>query len=125
MRWSEKESSSLALGDSPILVGSASKAHVLLPENDCPVPVMAKITLKNGAVQLEDGQSGQDRVLSVGETLTYGRIRIEVHDSTASEGTKPPDDGPPNDGGRSQKSSTPDPVQAASAREQKWYEAEV
>lgn len=117
VRWSEKESSSLALGESPILVGSAAKAHVLLPEADSPVPVMASITLSNGVVHLEDGQSERSRNLSIGETLTYGRIRIEVHASTTGETPKPPDDG-----GQRQEQSTPDPVQAAGNREEKWYQ---
>ena len=80
VHWSEKEKSALLLGASPILVGSASQSHILLPDQDY-APVAARISLAEGVIRLEDGRSDQSRVLRDGETLTFGRIRLEVRAS--------------------------------------------
>jgi Ca-activated chloride channel family protein len=127
VHWSPKEKSSLALGASPILVGSDADAHVLLAEADSPVAVMARIALDGGVIRLTDGQSGQDRVLRDGDKLTYGRIVIEVRASAGIEGF----------GARAAarertvrkkaplSEAVPDAVQRARAREEKWYDVEV
>jgi Ca-activated chloride channel family protein len=138
VRWSEKESSSLALGTSPIIVGSSSTAHVLLPDSESPVPIMAKITMSEGVVGLEDGQSGQLRVLSDGETLQYGRIAIDVCASGAAEGAatpetqrpsratdrrpKPPAPQPP--AAKPAAPAAPKPAQKAATGGAKWYESD-
>ena len=127
VHWSAKEQSSLALGETPIIVGSGSDAHVLLAEADSPSPVMARITLAGGVIRLEDGQSGQDRCLQDGDTLTYGRIVIEVR---ASAGTRDAwgrsaDRKPASERKPRRESGVPDAVQRARAREEKWYDVGV
>jgi Ca-activated chloride channel family protein len=127
VHWSEKEQSSLALGESPILVGSDSDAHVLLAEQDSPVPVMARITLADGAVRLEDGETGDDRILRNGETLTYGRIVIEVRASGKTDAFGAKAARRERAGARPQRKEpdVPDAVARARAREEKWYDVEV
>lgn len=88
VHWSEKESSSLTLGASPILVGSSPEAHVLLPEDDdCPA-ITARISMVDDAPQLTD-KNGATRALANGEMLTYGRVRIEVCGAGAKSDDKP------------------------------------
>ncbi|MHC4210367.1 MAG: VWA domain-containing protein [Planctomycetota bacterium] len=128
VHWSAKEQSSLALGESPILVGSSADAHVLLGEADSPVPVMARITLAGGVIRLEDGESGQERVLRDGDTLTYGRIVIEVRASAAKAQAWPRAAAREAAAGAKRKPDPvpdPDPVARARAREEKWYDVEV
>jgi hypothetical protein len=128
VHWSAKEQSSLALGESPILVGSSADAHVLLGEADSPVPVMARITLAGGVIRLEDGESGQERVLRDGDTLTYGRIVIEVRASAAKAQAWPRAAAREAAAGAKRKPDpdpVPDPVARARAREEKWYDVEV
>lgn len=78
VHWNDKERSALALGATPILVGSSLDAHVLLAEGDSPVPIMARIRQTDSGPTLEDGQTNSERALTDGEVLDYGRIRIEV-----------------------------------------------
>ena len=73
----------------PVLIGSSSEADILLAEQDSPVPVMAKITLADGVVRLEDGPTQSTRPLGDGEILTYGATRIQLRASgDAAEGTR-------------------------------------
>ena len=93
VHWSEKETSSLTLGASPIIVGSSPEAHVLLPDDDDCSPIVARISLVDGVPQLTD-RNGATRVLNNGEVLTYGRVRLEVcgkgSRSAAEPGHTPP-----------------------------------
>ena len=77
IHWSANEQSSLTLGSNPILVGCTGAAHVLIPDDDCPVPIVARIRIAEKAVPVLEDQHGT-RSLSHGETLTYGHTRIEV-----------------------------------------------
>ena len=113
VHWSENESSSLSLGAQPILVGSSPEAHVLLGDDDSPSPIMARISLSDGVVGLQD-HTGATRTLAVGEILTYGRIRIEVC-GTAAQATAPVAVSPKT-------RDVPDTVTRARDRESKWYE---
>jgi Ca-activated chloride channel family protein len=126
VHWSPKEKSSLALGTSPVLVGSASEAHVLLPDQDSPSPVMARITLNDGVIRLEDEHAQRSRVLRDGETLTYGRILIEVRASASADAAKAakvwkaPKEVPRD----RREDDVPDAVKRARAREEKWYDVQ-
>ncbi len=113
VHWSENESSSLSLGAQPILVGSSPEAHVLLGDDDSPSPIMARISLSDGVVGLQD-HTGATRTLAAGEILTYGRIRIEVC-GTAAQATAPVAVSPKT-------RDVPDTVTRARDRESKWYE---
>ncbi len=65
-------------------------------------------------------------MLGVGETLTYGRIRIEVHDSTAADAIDAPGGSQPLDAdARREQRAVPASVQKARAREAKWYDTHV
>ncbi len=89
VHWSKNEKSTLALGPTSVLIGSSLDADILLAEQDSPVPVMAKITLADGVVRLEDGRTKSTRPLGDGETLTYGATRIQLRASgDAPEGTR-------------------------------------
>ncbi|MHC4416354.1 MAG: VWA domain-containing protein [Planctomycetota bacterium] len=128
VHWSEKERSNLALGASPILVGSSSDAHILLPEPECPVPVVAKFTLTDGVIRLADEQTGRSRVLHDGDTLTYGRVLVEVR---AAAGVEITETGSRHEdvagvaASRREEPAVPASVQRARAREAKWYDVEV
>ncbi|MHC4102153.1 MAG: vWA domain-containing protein [Planctomycetota bacterium] len=128
VHWSAKEQSSLALGESPILVGAGSDAHVLLAEADSPVPVMARITLADGVIRLKDGETGSERFLSDGDTLTYGRIVIEVRASAgaaAAFGAQAAARERAAEREQRRQPEVSDAVQRARAREEKWYDVEV
>ncbi len=88
IHWGARETSTLTLGSRPILVGSSSKAHVLLAEDDDAAPIVASIAVVNDTVELED-HSGNTRTLRDGEVLTYGRIRIEVRAPRAEQPAEP------------------------------------
>ena len=124
VHWSAKERSTLSLGPSPILVGSSSRAHILVGEDVSPVPIAARISLADCTVHLEDGASGDTRALRDGEVLTYGHIRIQVRATRAAgpevrpvEKRSGPEPRAPRD--------VPASAKRARAREAKWYDAEV
>ena len=85
VHWSENERSTLALGPTPILVGCSREAHILLSEADSPVPVVARITMNDGVIQQQDMQSGRSSALQDGDTLTFGRLRVEVRAGRAED----------------------------------------
>ncbi len=85
VHWAENERSTLALGATPILVGCSKEAHILLSEADSPVPVVARITMNDGVIQQQDMQSGRCWVLHDGDTLTFGRLRVEVRAGRAED----------------------------------------
>ena len=113
VHWSEHESSSLSLGAQPILVGNSPEAHVLLADADSPSPIMARISLADGVVGLQD-HTGATRALAVGEILTFGRIRIEVC-GTAAKAAVPAAALPKT-------RDVPRKVTAARGGEPKWYD---
>ena len=69
---------------------------------------------------------GEERVLRDGDTLTYGRIVIEVRASAAKAQAWPRAAAREAAAGSKRKPDpVPDPVQRARAREEKWYDVEV
>jgi Ca-activated chloride channel family protein len=123
VHWSEKEKSTLALGPTPVLVGSSLKAHVLLAEQDSPVPVMARISLTDGIVRLKDGQTKKTRPLGDGEILTYGRTRIQVRASTgdAARSASQPEESAGEAPEKQVVSAVSEPGGSAPASGAKWY----
>ncbi len=117
VHWGPRERTTLTLGESPILVGASSDAHVLIAEDDSPSPIMARISLARGAVRMED-HTGGSSVLRDGEVIEFGRIRIEV----CASGSPAPEQ---FDG----RSETPrrgnERAHKARAREAKWHAAET
>ncbi len=130
VHWSKKESSTLALGSTPIVIGRSSEAHVLLAEEDSPVPVMARIMLTDGIAWLADGRNGSTRPLRDGEILTYGRIRIEVR-ASGGEAAVNRSTAQQREASMGRARTAPeaakvaDPVERARAGKPKWYEVEV
>ncbi len=118
VHWGPRERSTLTLGESPILVGASSSAHVLIAEDDSPSPIMARISLAGDAVRMED-HTGATSVLRDGEVIEFGRIRIEV----CASGSPAPEAGPGHDG--SDEPSGGDRVRKASARQSKWHAVET
>jgi Ca-activated chloride channel family protein len=109
VHWGPRERTTLTLGEEPILVGASAEAHVLLAEDDSPSPIMARISLSGGAVGMED-HAGRSSVLRHGETIEFGRIRIEV----CASGAPAPEPAPE----RTERRATPqDPAARARARE--------
>ncbi len=126
VHWSENESSTLALGPTPVLIGSSSEADILLAEQDSPVPVMAKITLADGVVRLEDGPTQSTRPLGDGEILTYGATRIQLRASgDAAEGTREREETTARAEEDRAVSDDSDSVERPAAQGAKWYEDEV
>ena len=75
VHWGKNETSTLALGATPILVGSSREAHILIPGA---VPIVARIALVNGLVQVEDVQTGRTNALHHGDVVNFGPVRVEV-----------------------------------------------
>lgn len=82
VHWGRRESSSLLLGERPIVVGSARDADIC-PSHGDGAPVRALISLKEGRVLLTDPHSGVSRILGNGDRLTFDRITVEVRAKAA------------------------------------------
>ncbi|MDR2551888.1 MAG: hypothetical protein LBD31_01795 [Treponema sp.] len=80
--WGPKESRSISLGAKPVVFGSSREADVYVPSRhgDVPVPpVRAVFTIENGAVVMEDKQTGRRGVLPNGGEVMIDRLRVVVH----------------------------------------------
>ncbi len=117
VHWSANETSSLTLGSSPILIGTSSEAHVLLPEDDDRAGIVARISMEEDTPQLTD-RDGATRMLDNGEILTYGRVRIEVCGKGSKADGKPAHTPPPPRAIPEQPKTT---VASTSKSKAKWY----
>jgi hypothetical protein len=80
--WGPKESRAISLGQKPVVFGSSREADVYLPSRrgDVPVPpVRAVFTIENGAVVMEDKQTGRRGVLPNGGEVMIDRLRVVVN----------------------------------------------
>jgi Ca-activated chloride channel homolog len=85
VHWSKSETTRLALGTKPILLGSSSDAHVPLPRTSYP-DITAKIYIDNQEVILEFDEAMKKQssmkvfrhVLKNGERRRFGEIDVEV-----------------------------------------------
>jgi Ca-activated chloride channel family protein len=80
--WGKNETSSVSLGQNPVVLGAASEADVHLPRNKYP-PVTAILTVENGQVMLDNKLNHQKIALPNGSKINMGRITIVVHTRTA------------------------------------------
>jgi len=95
VHWSPRETTTLLLGDTPIVVGGGPQAHVRTSfQKDAP-PVAATFRFADGAVALER-TGGARRALRDGEFVEFGAIRVQVRvaatdDKTGNEQDRKPD----------------------------------
>jgi Ca-activated chloride channel family protein len=76
--WGRNETSSVSLGQNPVVLGSASEADVHLPRAKFP-PVTAILTVENAQVMLDNRLNDQKIALPNGSKINIGRIAIVVH----------------------------------------------
>jgi Ca-activated chloride channel family protein len=77
--WGPKETTTISLGQKPVVFGSSREADVFLPQRrgqpEIP-PVRTVVTIDGGRVILDDRASGARRELRNGETADLGRVSI-------------------------------------------------
>jgi len=72
-----KSHRSIGLGAEPIVLGSGSAAHVLLPKPTSPA-IKATVQFDNGQVVMHDVENGERHILQRGQRVDFGTIGIVV-----------------------------------------------
>jgi Ca-activated chloride channel family protein len=84
--WGNGETSSLALGPTPIVVGRSASAHICPSwDGDFP-PVIGRFLCSAAGVAFEDRRTGKRRRLRAGERLEFGPVAVQVRDSASVRG---------------------------------------
>ena len=78
VHWTPGQSSRIALGAEPVLMGSSPDAHIRLPKEGGFAPIVGAFTLVDGQIAYEDRESGRRDDLGAGGTVEVGGIKIEV-----------------------------------------------
>jgi Ca-activated chloride channel family protein len=78
VHWSGRESSRLSIGETPIVIGSALRAHIPLPLAMGYPAVAATVTLRDRRVELENYITDTRQRLDDGERVALGPIVIEL-----------------------------------------------
>jgi Ca-activated chloride channel family protein len=77
--WGPKETTSISLGQKPVVFGSSREADVFLSprrgQAEIP-PIRAIVGIEGGRVMLDDRAAGTRRELRNGETVDLGRVNI-------------------------------------------------
>ncbi|GHS88493.1 hypothetical protein FACS189487_06890 [Campylobacterota bacterium] len=76
--WGKNETTSVALGEHPVILGSAPDATVRLPRSKFP-PVTAVLTVQNGKVMMDNKLSNQTVALPNGSKINIGKITIVIN----------------------------------------------
>ncbi|MDR2033104.1 MAG: hypothetical protein LBP89_00475 [Helicobacteraceae bacterium] len=76
--WGKNETSSVSLGQKPVVLGGAAEADVHLPRSKFP-PVTAIVTVENGKVMLDNKLNNQKIALPNGRKINIGKITIVVN----------------------------------------------
>jgi Ca-activated chloride channel family protein len=53
VHWNERETTTISIGENPILLGCAKNAHIYLPQSQGYYPITAKIYLENNQIIIE------------------------------------------------------------------------
>jgi Ca-activated chloride channel family protein len=86
--WGKNETSSVSLGQKPVVLGGASEADIHLPRNKFP-PVTAVVTIENGKVMLDNKLNNQKIALPNGSKINIGKITIVVNTRKSVAGRQP------------------------------------
>ena len=79
--WGPKETRTIALGQKPIIFGSAQEADVYLPQkagNAVSLGVRAVISMKNDEVIFEDKANNRRSVMKNGDEITIDKLRVAI-----------------------------------------------
>lgn len=76
--WHPRESTTISLGPTPVILGSSSEAHVYLPKEQGFPAVAALLTFANGKVELENKLTNSRHKLANGSKLQIGSLTIEI-----------------------------------------------
>jgi hypothetical protein len=81
VHWSPRETSTMLLGDTPIVVGGGPQAHVRTSFQKGAAPVAATFRFADGQAMLE--RDGGRRAVRDGEFVEFGKVRVQVRVATA------------------------------------------
>jgi Ca-activated chloride channel family protein len=76
--WAKNETTSISLGEKPVILGSAPEAIVHLPSDKFP-PVTAILTVRNGRVTMDNKLNHQTVDLPNGSKINFGKISILIN----------------------------------------------
>jgi hypothetical protein len=77
--WGPKETTTISLGQKPVVFGASREADVFLPQRQGQpeiLPIHAVVSINGGRVMLEERTSGASRELHNGEAVDLGRVSI-------------------------------------------------
>ena len=89
VHWSKKETSTLLLGTTPIVVGHAKNAHIRPSYDPGGTPELMRILYETNQVIVEEPGRGR-RSVRDGTRLDFGRIAVEVRIAAADAAPAPP-----------------------------------
>ena len=86
IHWNQTETTTLSLGDTPIILGTSHQAHIPLSKIQGYYPQTAKIFQQGEDIMMEynadyaqaKGMKKIIHILNNGETRKFGEIRIEI-----------------------------------------------
>jgi hypothetical protein len=78
LHWGPKETNTVNLGATPVIIGSGQRSQVRLPRSWGIPDEYATISLANGRVEFQDKSSGKTTPLRDGSELRIQNLRIEV-----------------------------------------------
>jgi Ca-activated chloride channel family protein len=90
IHWAKNESSTVNLGRSPVVIGTANESTVRLPAKSGYPASVASFELKDGKATLTNHMSRTTHVLKDGNKLTLGSVVVEVRIVAAPPQTKRP-----------------------------------
>lgn len=76
--WAKNETTSVALGEKPVILGSAPEATVRLPRSKFP-PITAILAVRDNRVMMENRLNNQTVALPNGSKINIGKISIVIH----------------------------------------------
>jgi len=74
--WGKNETTTVSLGDKPVVFGSSPKADIYLPNEA--EPVRASVQIENSRVVMQDNKTNQRKVLRNGDRVDFGKVSFEV-----------------------------------------------
>jgi Ca-activated chloride channel homolog len=83
VKWNDKESSIVSLGERPILLGSSVEADIYLPKEKNFPPVTGILRIDQGRIIFENKVNGTNTELKPGNTIQLGTISIIVSTAPA------------------------------------------
>ena len=76
--WGKNETTTVSLGENPIIFGSSPQADIYLPKDKEP-PVRATVQIERYQVVMQDKKTNQRKVLHNGEQVDFGKVSFVVN----------------------------------------------